>query len=108
MLTLPPSTRVFVATQPADGRTVVAGISGSNLLVTRYNTNGSLDTSFGGTGKVLTSFLGGNDTAYDIGFDPRNGDVEEFRRPEESVCRLRRVRRYDAWDYERFVFSGVS
>jgi uncharacterized delta-60 repeat protein len=44
------------------------------------NPNGTLDTSFGGTGKVLTSFLGGNDTAYDIGFDPRNGDIDSVGR----------------------------
>jgi len=40
-----------------------------------YNPNGTLDTSFGGTGKVLTDFFGGDDSAYDIGFDPRNGDI---------------------------------
>ncbi len=52
----------------ADGKIVVAGIScngvgmcnapGTNFAVVRYNPNGSLDTSFGGTGKVFTSFGG--------------------------------------------------
>lgn len=36
--------------------------------------------------------------------DPRNGDIEEFRRLGSPVCRLRRVRRYGAWDYERMVW----
>ena len=50
-----------------DGKIVVAGssISGLNtdFALVRYNTNGSLDTSFNGTGKVTTDF-GRND---DIG-----------------------------------------
>ena len=44
-----------VAIQPADGKIVVAGISGSNLEVIRYNTNGSVDTSFGTSGTVTLS-----------------------------------------------------
>ncbi len=49
----------------ADGKIVVAGSicngvgncssAGSSLAVVRYNPNGSLDTSFGGTGKVINS-----------------------------------------------------
>jgi uncharacterized delta-60 repeat protein len=39
----------------SDGRIVVAGRSGSNFAVVRYNANGLLDTSFDGDGKVITS-----------------------------------------------------
>ena len=43
-----------------DGKILVAGVSlmGSNwnFAVARYNTNGSLDTTFSGDGKVLTDF----------------------------------------------------
>ena len=43
----------------ADGKIVVLGDaqdgSGSDFAVVRYNTNGSLDTSFGGTGIVITA-----------------------------------------------------
>jgi uncharacterized delta-60 repeat protein len=55
----------------ADGKIVVAGIScigvgmcsGANrFAIVRYNPNGSLDTSFGGTGKVFTSFGGSVNT----------------------------------------------
>ena len=42
----------------ADGKIVVAGVSHNSLhyhfAVVRYNSNGSLDTSFNGTGKVTT------------------------------------------------------
>jgi uncharacterized delta-60 repeat protein len=40
----------------ADQKIVVAGRLGNQFCVVRYNTNGSLDTSFGGTGKVTTDF----------------------------------------------------
>jgi uncharacterized delta-60 repeat protein len=53
-----------VAIQP-DGKIVVAGIAGggaaSNFGLARYNTDGSLDTSFGTGGKVTTDFSGGSD-----------------------------------------------
>jgi uncharacterized delta-60 repeat protein len=39
----------------SDGKIVVAGSSGPNFALVRYNTDGSLDTSFNGTGKVITS-----------------------------------------------------
>ena len=43
----------------ADGKIVVAGYSvgsttGQDFAVVRYNLDGSLDTTFGGTGKVTT------------------------------------------------------
>jgi uncharacterized delta-60 repeat protein len=46
-----------VAIQP-DGRIIVAGGS-SYFAVARYNTDGSLDNSFGGDGKVTTAFGAG-------------------------------------------------
>ena len=54
----------------SDGKMVLAGhsrnsSSGVNVfLVARYNTDGSLDTTFGGSGQVTTSFFN-NDTAFD-------------------------------------------
>ena len=44
----------------ADGKLVVAGMSAGDFAVVRYNANGSLDTTFNGTGKVLTDL--GNKT----------------------------------------------
>lgn len=39
----------------ADGKIVVAGSSGSNCAVVRYKSDGSLDTTFDGDGKLLLS-----------------------------------------------------
>jgi uncharacterized delta-60 repeat protein len=52
----------------ADGKIVVAGQAypgGANdqFALARYNSNGSLDTSFGTGGKVTTDFFGTNDAA---------------------------------------------
>lgn len=55
-----------------DGKIVVAGQSGittggsSRFAVVRYNANGSLDTTFNGTGKVTTVLGTGNDIAYSV------------------------------------------
>ncbi|MEH1949260.1 MAG: putative Ig domain-containing protein, partial [Nostoc sp.] len=48
-----------------DGKILVAGVSNNNFAVVRYNSNGSLDTSFGTTGTVTTN-LGSTDIAYSI------------------------------------------
>jgi len=60
----------------SDGKIVVAGYSNSSggngdgdFAVARYNVDGSLDTSFAGTGKLITDF-GGNDLAYSVALQP--------------------------------------
>ncbi len=58
---------VAVALQP-DGKIVVVGGSDSssastNFALARYNTDGTLDSSFGTGGKVITDFAGGSDAA---------------------------------------------
>ncbi len=55
----------------SDGKIVAAGtffINGSNtdFALARYNTDGTLDTSFGTGGIVTTSFGNGQDDAYDL------------------------------------------
>jgi uncharacterized delta-60 repeat protein len=59
-----------VATQ-ADGKILVAGYTASagsiHIALVRYNANGSLDTTFNGTGKVVTTIGSGTyDAAYSI------------------------------------------
>ena len=53
----------------ANGAIVVVGgtesINSADFVVTRYLTNGTLDTSFSNDGVLLTDF-GGNETAYDV------------------------------------------
>nr|MDZ8046441.1 DUF4347 domain-containing protein [Nostoc sp. DedQUE02] len=48
-----------------DGKILVAGSSGSNFALVRYNSDGSLDTDFNITGKVTTDF-GSTDIAYSV------------------------------------------
>jgi uncharacterized delta-60 repeat protein len=52
----------------SDNKIVAGGYStdssdGSDFVVTRYNTDGSLDASFGSNGKAVTD-IGSSDTAY--------------------------------------------
>jgi uncharacterized delta-60 repeat protein len=63
--------RAYSVAIQSDGKIVVAGESynGSKWLdfaLTRYNANGSLDTTFDGDGKVTTDFGGGDDTAHSV------------------------------------------
>ncbi|MBI3468874.1 MAG: hypothetical protein HY000_38205, partial [Planctomycetes bacterium] len=54
----------------SDGKIVVAGTSGADVAVARYNTNGSLDTTFGVGGVVTTDVLPGSaDQAFDVAID---------------------------------------
>jgi uncharacterized delta-60 repeat protein len=46
-----------------DGKILVAGSSGNDFALVRYNTDGSLDSSFGG---VITDFGGGSDYGYSV------------------------------------------
>lgn len=54
-----------------DGRIVIAGFTfsgggGGNFALARYEINGSLDTSFGSNGKVITDFFGAYDSAFEL------------------------------------------
>jgi len=57
-----------VALQP-DGKILVAGRTNLSFSMVRYESDGSLDTSFGNNGGVVTSINGG-DTAYAIVVQP--------------------------------------
>jgi TonB family protein len=59
-----------VALQP-DGKILLVGTTAwddcdSDFALARYNSNGTPDTSFGQSGKVVTDFLGGYDEAYAV------------------------------------------
>jgi len=68
-----------LAIQPSDGKLVAAGFSavgGVNnheFALVRYNTDGSLDTSFGTTGTVTTSIGGLQDNANALAVQPSDG-----------------------------------
>jgi uncharacterized delta-60 repeat protein len=54
-----------VAIQP-DGKIVVAGAVGSDFGLARYETDGSLDATFDGDGRVVTDLSGGLDAARGV------------------------------------------
>ena len=54
----------------SDGKLVVAGGSGNDFALARYNPGGSLDTGFGTNGSVKTDFGGGIDMARGLVLQP--------------------------------------
>jgi uncharacterized delta-60 repeat protein len=53
----------------ADGKIVAVGYAsgaGGRFALVRYETDGSLDTTFGGDGKVTTNFTSGSDVAFGV------------------------------------------
>lgn len=70
--------RAFKVLQLPDGRLLVAGYtqkntSDSDFVLLRYNSDGSLDTSFSGDGKLTTNF----DSSSDPGVDQAFAAVEQ-------------------------------
>ncbi len=53
----------------ADGKILLAGSSGDDFALARYNSDGSLDTTFGSNGKLATDF-GGVDYGYSVTVQP--------------------------------------
>jgi len=67
----------FSITPQADNKIVVAGFSsggGIDFALARYNSDGSLDTTFDTDGKVITDFNGGEDRAVGIALQS-NGKI---------------------------------
>jgi uncharacterized delta-60 repeat protein len=50
------------------GQTTVGGLS--NFALASFNSNGTLDTSFGTSGKVTTDFAGANDVPFSVAVQP--------------------------------------
>jgi uncharacterized delta-60 repeat protein len=62
---------VFYAVQYANGGIVVAGSMDNNMVITRYGTDGRLDTSFGANGRMFTDFDGAiGEAAYALAVAP--------------------------------------
>ncbi|HPG61473.1 MAG TPA: delta-60 repeat domain-containing protein [Casimicrobium sp.] len=53
-----------------DGKVLLAGTCSSDFCAARYNANGSLDTSWNGTGKLLSAIGSGYDSAGAITLQP--------------------------------------
>ncbi|MFJ5138641.1 calcium-binding protein [Streptomyces sp. NPDC088707] len=59
----------------ADGRVVVVGVSEAGFTLARYDTDGGLDTGFGGDGIVTSDFGGGGHTANAVAIQPSDGKI---------------------------------
>lgn len=62
--------QAFAGVLQSDGKIIAAGLSGGDCAVARYNTNGSLDTSFGNGGIVTTDFGANPDEAFSVLIQP--------------------------------------
>jgi uncharacterized delta-60 repeat protein len=72
-----PNEILALATQ-TDGKVVAAGTSawtGRDFALARFQANGSLDSTFGSGGVVLTDFTGNADAAYAVLIQPDGGIV---------------------------------
>jgi len=106
----------------ADGKIMVTGKSGSDVLLARYNANGSLDNTFGDNGKVVNDF-GGSDDAKAIKLQPdgkivtagtSNGDalVTRYTLTDSGVksvtTTIRSFAAYDGWILESDENTGLG
>lgn len=85
-----------VAISQVDGTIVAvgqAGGSGGRFALARYQTNGALDPSFGGDGKVITNFTPGFDGAFGVAIQA-DGRIVAAGRAEGSGGRVA-LARYD-------------
>jgi len=76
-----------VTVQP-DGKTVVVGDAFNptrDFFVTRYNVDGTFDTTFRGTGRVLTDFTLGEDYAFEVSVQADGKIVAAGRTDRASV-----------------------
>ena len=95
----------------ANGKIVAAGLSeipgtfSQDFAVTRYNTNGSLDTTFSGDGRLITNF-GGGDLAFDVAVQP-NGKIVVVGQscPGSDICNVA-LARYNSNGTLDTTFSG--
>ena len=63
------SDKIFAIALQTDGKIVAAGASNDNSInaaLVRYNTDGTLDESFGDGGKILLYINGSSEIAYDV------------------------------------------
>ena len=92
----------------ADGKIVAAGfadVPGRDFALARYNTDGSLDTTFSGDGKVTTDFAGGLDEAHGVAIQA-NGKIVAAGRALVSGNQDFALARYNADGSLDTTFSG--
>jgi uncharacterized delta-60 repeat protein len=89
-----------------DGKLVAAGIAGGGrrFALARYNSDGTLDTTFGGDGKVTTNFTVGADFAYGVAIQT-DGKIVAVGRAARRGGRVA-VARYNIDGTLDMTFSG--
>ena len=99
-----------IAIQPADGKIVAAGSSSLpgmasyDFAVTRYDTNGLLDTTFSGDGRLITNF-GADDYALDVAVQPNGKIVAAGKKCINNICDVA-LARYNSNGTLDTTFSG--
>ena len=102
----------FSVTVQLDGKIVVTGVTDSggtsNFAVTRYNANGSLDTTFNGTGKLVTDVgIGSDDLASGVTVQP-DGKIVVAGRSDSGGSNDFAVTRYNANGSLDTSFNGTG
>ena len=99
----------------ADGKIVAVGAANqrgadARFAIARYNTDGTLDPTFGGDGKVATNVTGAWDGAYDVAIQPDGKIVVAGEAggngPAESADAKFALARYDSTGTLDNTFSG--
>jgi uncharacterized delta-60 repeat protein len=104
-----------------DGKILVAGKTSSNFLLVRYNSDGSLDTTFGDAGKVINNFGSNSAAAMGIAIQPdgkilvggtKDGDAILTRYggtpPPATTTTFKSRAPHDGWILESGEFSNVG
>ncbi len=106
------SSKAFGVAIQSDGKIVVVGRSDGQFAVVRYNTNGSLDTSFDGDGIVTTS-IGSRAVARAVALDGADivvaGFTKESGKNKFAVARYTSAGALDtAFDTDGIVFTDLG
>jgi uncharacterized delta-60 repeat protein len=110
-----------------DGKIILAGKrdsgTASDFLLVRYNSNGSLDTSFGDSGKIISDLEGNSDAAVDVTLQgdgktlavgSKDGDAVLARYAVDTVPASRKTAIFksrgtqDGWILESTEFSNAG
>jgi uncharacterized delta-60 repeat protein len=89
----------------SDGKIVVAGSASQQFALARYDTDGSLDGSFDGDGKLTTTFGGISARAVDVAIHS-GGKIVAFGDSADASTRDLAIARYDADGSLDSGFSG--